>query len=155
MSSKSRLLVFVLGCAGFTLPALAQLDSSALREKYGPPLHREIFHLPPGFDLIADYDAADQVCRVEVPALLPTNEKVRNSSQMKQRMDDFLLELVPLAMRGKELGRLASMMGMISLSPIEYEHVTISELDHADQPFGNNTITVTFKDRNCRAPSGS
>jgi hypothetical protein len=40
---------------------------------------------------------------------------------------------------------------MISNSSVQYEHVTINELQYTNQPFGsNNTITVTFK--NCETP---
>ena len=104
--------------------------------------------MPAGFDLIVDYGALNQVCKLEVPAVMPTNEKVSNADEMKRRMYDFLADLVPAAMRGKELGRGAGMSGLISWSSVEYEHVTVNELQYANQPFGrDNTITVTFK--NC------
>ena len=148
MSSKLHsgvLAIFSLVCA---FPAVAQLDSSALHSKYGPPLNRETFHMPEGFDLIVDYHAAYQVCKLEVPALMPTQEKVSNSEEMKRRMCDFLADLVPASMRGKELARSMFMSGMISISSVQYEYVAINGLHYADQPFSsNNTITVTFK--NC------
>jgi len=151
MSSKLHSGIFAICCLGFTLPAVAQLNSSALRSKYGPPLNRETFHMPEGFDLVVDYDAANQACKMVVPALMPTNAKVSNSEEMKKRMYDFLADLVPAAMRGKELRRGAFMSGMISISSVQYEHVTIDELQYANQPFGrDNTITVTFK--NCETP---
>ena len=107
--------------------------------------------MPEGFDLVVDYDAANQACKMVVPALMPTNAKVSNSEEMKKRMYDFLADLVPAAMRGKELRRGAFMSGMISISSVQYEHVTIDELQYANQPFGrDNTITVTFK--NCETP---
>jgi hypothetical protein len=134
-STMHSRILFAICCLGFVLPAVAQLDSSALRSKYGPPLNRETFRMPAGFDLIVDYDAANQVCKLEVPALMPSHEKVSNADEMKRRMYDFLADLVPNAMRGKELGTL--MVGIVSF--VEYEHVTIGELQHA--------ITVTFK--NC------
>ena len=100
--------------------------------------------MPAGFDLIADYDAANQVCKLKVPALMPTNEQVSNAAAMKRRMYDFLADLVPAAMRGKELNRGAFMSGLISWSSVLYEHVTIIEAQVGD-PFGrDNTITVTF-----------
>ena len=135
MSSKLHSGIFAICCLGFALPAVAQLNSSALRSKYGPPLNRETFHMPEGFDLVVDYDAANQACKMVVPALMPTNAKVGNSEEMKKRMYDFLADLVPDSIRGKELGTL--MVGIVSF--VEYEHVTIGELQHA--------ITVTFK--NC------
>ena len=69
-----------------SLPALAQLDSSALRAKYGPPLNRETYRMPAGFDLIVDYGAGNQVCKVQVPALMPTKDKVARAAEMTQRM---------------------------------------------------------------------
>jgi hypothetical protein len=151
MSSKLRSGIFTICCLGFAMPVVAQLNSSALRSKYGPPLNRETFHMPAGFDLIVDYDAGNQLCKMKVPALMPTEEKVANSEQMKRRMYDFLADLLPPAMRGKELNRGAFMSGLISMSSVEYEHVTINELQYANQPFSrDNTITVTFK--NCETP---
>jgi|ERR1700693_4096168 len=89
MSSKLLSGIFAICCLGFALPAVAQLDSSALRSKYGPPLNRETFHMPEGFDLVVDYDAANQACKMEVPALMPTNAQVPNIDEMKRRMYDF------------------------------------------------------------------
>ncbi len=91
-----------------------------------------------GFDLIVDYDAAYQVCKLEVPALMPSHEKVSNSDEMKRRMYDFLADLVPAAIRGKELRRGAFMSGLSSMSSIEYEHITIHEFQYANQPFDSN-----------------
>jgi hypothetical protein len=152
MSSKLLLAVLAICCLGLTLPAVAQLDSSALHEKYGRPLiNRETFHV--GFDLIVDYGAGNQVCKLELPALMPTNEKILNAPAMKQRMYDFLAELVPSSLRGKELGQRTEVMGSVSLWSLEYENVTVSELQYANEPF-RNTITVTFKGENCPRPTG-
>ncbi len=42
-------------------------------------------------------------------------------------MQNFLLDLVPASMRGKELSQFAGMTGAFSgFSTIKYEHVTIS-----------------------------
>jgi hypothetical protein len=150
MSSKLCSGVLAIFCLGFTLPALAQLDSSALRAKYGSPLNRETFHMPAAFDLIVDYSAANQVCKLHVPALMPRNESISNAAEMKKRMYEFLGDLVPDSMRGNELGRGTIMMGAVSISSVEYEHVTVSELQSANHPFDKNTITVSFK--NCETP---
>ena len=153
MHSKLLLGRFVICCLSFTLPAVAQLDSSALRAKFGTPLNRETFRMPSGFDLIVDYGVSNQVCKLKLPALMPTNETVRRSSEMKQRMYEFLADLVPGSMRGKELGQLTSVMSLTSQTAVEYEHVTISELKHADCPF-NDTVTVAFKNDNCNNLTG-
>ena len=98
----ARLLVL---CFSFTLSAVAQLDSAALHAKFGMPLNRETFHMSAGFDLVVDYGANSQVCKLQVPALMPSTERVANGTVMKQRMYHFLSELVPDSIRGKELTR--------------------------------------------------
>jgi hypothetical protein len=97
MKLNLRLSVPVLCCLGFTLPAAG-----------------------------VDYGLSHQVCRLEVPALMPSKENIYNLSTMKQRMYGFLSELVPSAVRGKESGRFVALQGMISIVTIQYEHVTIT-----------------------------
>jgi hypothetical protein len=133
-----------LGCLLLALPALAQLDSAALRAKFGTPLHRETYHVPRGFDLIVDYGAENQVCKLEVHALPPREDR-SGPYNPKQEMEAFLLDLVPSSMRGKELGRFAGMTGAFSgFSGVRYEHVTISQPDRSE------TMTVSFKSDDCR-----
>jgi hypothetical protein len=133
-----------LGCLLLALPALAQLDSAALRAKFGAPLHRETYHVPRGFDLIVDYGAENQVCKLEVHALPPREDR-SGPYNPKQEMEAFLLDLVPSSMRGKELGRFAGMTGAFSgFSGVRYEHVTISQPDRSE------TMTVSFKSDDCR-----
>ena len=128
------------------LPATAQLDSAQLRVKFGSPVNREIFRIPPGIDLVVDYGGGNQVCKLQVPALMPTEAKVQNADEMKQYMYAFLAELVPDSMRGKELGRGMSMTGAFStIGFVEYEHVTIVETYFGS----NNTISVRFKNSTC------
>jgi hypothetical protein len=123
-----------LGCLLLALPALAQLDSSALRAKFGVPLNRETFQMPQGFDLTVDYGAGNQVCKLTVPA---------DGFNSRQKMQDFLADLVPASMRGKELNRFMMSTGAFSgASATEYEHVTISQSESG----GNDTIQVIFKD---------
>lgn len=110
MRAKRRLARLLVLCLSFALSAAAQVDSAALHAKLGTPLNRETFHMPAGFDLVVDYGANNQVCKLQVPALMPTTESVANATVMKQRMYDFLSELVPDSIRGKELTR-----GMIFL----------------------------------------
>ncbi len=155
MTWKQRPARLLIACLAFTLPAAAQLDSPALRAKYGQPLNRQTFHLPAGFDLVVDYGPSQQVCKLQVPALMPTKENPANSTAMKRQMYAFLADLVPDAMRGKELNRMASNMGTISLFNTEYEHVWITELLIGTDPFSHdNTITVTFKNGDCQSPEG-
>jgi hypothetical protein len=129
---------FALCCLLFALPAAAQLDSYTLRSKFGAPLNRETYKMPQGFNLVVDYGAGNQVCKLEMPA------------DPKQEMQDFLLDLVPAAMRGKELNRTYWSMGGFAVSGILYEHLMISETHVAGQPGRGETITVRFKDEDCR-----
>lgn len=140
-------------CLGLALPAFAQLDSSALRAKFGPPLNREIFHMPAGFDLIVDYGPVGQVCTLKVPAMMPRDPaaKVSNTTDLKQRMYDFLADLVPASERGKQTGGFVEIFGLPSLSTIEYENVTVNELQNDSQP-ENGTITIRFKKAGCQTP---
>jgi len=133
---------------------MAQLDSNALRARYGEPLDRETFRLPAGFDLMVDYGVNKQVCRLEVPAYMPTKENPSNSDVMRQRMYDFLADLVPMSMRGKELGRGTMAMGTMSMFYIHYEHAALHEGRYANDEFGpRNTIVLTLQNANCAAPS--
>ena len=145
---------FLICCLFCALPAAAQLDSSALRAKYGAPLNRETFHMPAGFDLVVDYGSNQQVCRLEVPALMPSDENPANTQVMHQRMYDFLAGLVPAAMRGKEGNRGAMVMGAAaSLQFTEYEFVSVAELQQGTEPSARSTIRVTFKNAGCE-PAG-
>lgn len=145
--------LFVMYCFGFGLPASAQLDSPALRAKFGPPLNREMFHVPAGFDLIVDYGPGHQVCTIQAPALMPAHEQVSSVSSRKRQMSEFLWDLVPLSIRGKEVEQLIQMVNTLSDASIEYEHVVVSELQNANRPL-ENTIVVTFKNDECRVPPG-
>lgn len=137
-------------CLLFAVPAAAQLDSTALRAKFGAPLHRETFHMPQGFDLMVDYGPGDQVCKLTVPADPPPPPNASGGFNGRQAMRDFLADLVPSSMRGKELGRMAEQFGIASVSITEYEHVTIAESDHVGWPGHGDTLTVGFKDPSCR-----
>jgi len=149
MSARLCPCVIAVCCLGFALPGAAQLNSSDVRAKFGAPLHRETFHMPQGFDLVVDYAPDSQVCKLVVPALMPSTEKVQNSEVMKQRMYEFLAQLVPSSMRGKELGRRAVSVGLPSMTSVDYEQVVIDELQNAGGPFGNDTIIVRFRNASC------
>jgi hypothetical protein len=148
MQPKLHLGLFALCC----LPAFAQLDSTALRAKLGQPLNREVFHMPRGFDVVVDYGTTGQVCKLEVPALMPhETAKVWNITAQRQRMYDFLADLVPAAMRGKEVMRLYEQFGLPSQMTTEYENVTVSEGQNDAEP-EDGTITIKFKNAGCQTP---
>jgi len=130
-------------------PAAAQLDSTALRAKFGPPLNREIFHVAAGFDLTVDYSpVSTQVCRLQVPSHMPTKEAVSNATDMNRKMYDFLEDLVPASLRGQQLTRSVFMNGALSQTSIDYEHVRVSETHSSNDPF-SGAIVVVFKGGGC------
>jgi len=135
-----------LACLLLALPALAQLDSSTLRAKFGAPLNRETFHMPQGFDLTVDYGTGNQVCKLTVPADPPPPPDTSGGFNGRQKMREFLADLVPASMRGKELNRFMMSTGAVSTSWTEYEHVTISQSDSGQ----NDTMHLSFNDPACR-----
>ena len=154
MKSCPRISLLAICCALLTVPAIAQLDSSVLRAKLGPPLHRETFRMPAGFDVVVDYGAGNQVCTIQVPALMPTKEKVAPAAEMKQQMYDFLADLVPASMRGDKILQLVDTTGAISFHVTQYQRLTIVEVELRNDPFDKqNTINVTFKNENCQEPA--
>lgn len=62
------------------------------------PLARETFIPRPGIEMVVAYAANTRVCRIQLPAMAPSRQPGVESAQATE---DFLLELVPLAMRGK------------------------------------------------------
>jgi hypothetical protein len=132
----------------FAWPAAAQLDSASLRAKFGSPLNRETYHLPSGFDFTVDYGANHQVCRLLVPALMPSDEKISNTDVMRQRMYAFLSELIPTSIRGKELRRGSMSTGAPSFQFVEYENISVGESQGSSS--SADAITVTFKNDGCQ-----
>jgi hypothetical protein len=126
-------------CLAFAPGLFGQIDSSQLRGKYGPPLARETFVISPGFELIVQYGPSQQVCRLEPQDL-----------GMSQRADDLLLDLVPMSMRGKNLGTMLEYMGRASIKITEYENVAISELQDPDHKGMRTSVRLMFKRDECR-----
>jgi len=132
----------------FGVSAFAQTDwagfAAALRSKYGPPLLRETFTVKPGLEMVVDYAANGNVCKIQLPPMGPDNQP---GVQSGQAIDNFLAELLPMAMRGKEQRRSAMMTGLASVSLVEYENVTIAENFQAGTRTG---VTATFTKEQCR-----
>src|ERR1035437_2617993 len=122
---------------GFTLSAFAQIDgtkfASDLRTKYGPPLTRETFTVRSGIEMVVDYAANGHVCRIQLPPVGPGRDPGVSSPQA---IDEFISELVPLAMRGKELRRWASISGLYSVLTVEYENIAIGEMSQGQKRTG-------------------
>jgi hypothetical protein len=147
MQAKLSLSLFA-GFAGFAVSAFAQINGSGLasdlRTKYGAPLARETFLIRPHFEMVVDYAPNGHVCRIQLPPVAPGREL---GTQTIQAVDDFLLELLPLTMRGKELGRMIDAVGLPSRSVVLYENVTIAESFQGGDRTG---ITATFRNEECR-----
>lgn len=134
--------------AVFALSAFGQFDGAAfandLRTKYGPPLARAIFTVRPGLEMTVNYAANGHVCRIELPPVaLGPDARVTGP----HAIDEFASELVPVAMRGKELMRSAQAFGAPSVTMVEYQNVTISELFESGKRTG---VTVTLTEETCR-----
>jgi hypothetical protein len=135
-------------CVAFAMSAFAQFDGAAfasdLRTKYGPPLAGEIFTVRPGLEMTVNYAANGHVCRIGLPPAAPgADPRIIGP----HAIDEFVSSLVPMAMRGKELGRSAQAVGAPSMTMVEYENVTIAELFQAGSRTG---VTVTFTKETCR-----
>jgi hypothetical protein len=127
---------------GFAVSVSAQFDGDkfavGLRANYGPPLNREVFLVPAG-EMVVDYAENGHTCRIQLPAMGP--EEGRNVISAKA-VDDFLLKLLPLSMRGKELGEMAGMFGLAGFLITQYENVTISQT--------RTGVTATFTKEKCQ-----
>jgi hypothetical protein len=133
--------IFCMGfaCMGFAAALFGQIDSNQLRARYGAPLARETFTVSPGFQIIADYGPDQKVCRLELPA-----------GGNQQRVDDVLLELVPMSMRGKNLGTLFDYASRASIKITDYENISIGEPQDPDRPGRRTGLNVVFKREACR-----
>jgi hypothetical protein len=131
----------------FAFSAFAQFDAGGfatdLRAKYGPPLAREVFAIPAG-EMAVDYATSGHVCRIKLPGTGP--EEGHSGVSSPKGIDDFLLKLLPLTLRGKELRQMAFQSGVNSIFSTEYENVTISAASSGQGPTG---VTVIFTNEKC------
>jgi hypothetical protein len=143
MTSTVTLLFSGAFCLAFASALFGQIDSYQLRAKYGPPLDRETFTIAPGYQIVVDYGPDRQIRRLELPPAAPSLDQPGVITA--KRVDDILLELVPMSMRGKELGGVLNFMSRASLKSTDYEHVIISEPQDPDVPGRRTAVTVVFK----------
>jgi hypothetical protein len=144
----NRTVSLIAAFVGFAMSVSAQIDGAKfaadIRAKYGTPLARETFIIPAG-EMVVDYATNGNVCRIVLPAVAPDSRQP--GVKTTQAADDFVLELVPLAVRGKELGRMVSAFGAISVSTINYDNVAIAK-GYLDER--QTDITVTFTKEKCQ-----
>jgi hypothetical protein len=136
---------------GFALSAFAQIDgvgfAAELQTKYGPPIARETFTIPAG-EMVVDYASNGHVCRIQLPSVGPDERQPGVKST--KAVDDFLLKLLPLSMRGKELRRMSMAVGLPAIMTVEYENLTIAENLQGQERTG---VTVTFAGEKCQDPA--
>ncbi len=93
----------------------------------GPPLARQTIMVPAG-EMVVDYAADGNICRIQLPSTAPD----------KQR---------PVVMGIRAMNRGAMSSGVNSVSFVEYENVTVSEMFNTT---GRTGVTVTFKTEKCQ-----
>jgi hypothetical protein len=93
--------------------------------------------------MVVDYAANGHACRIQLPATGP--EEGSNVMSAKA-VDDFLLKLLPLSVRGRQLGKMAEMSGLLGVLITQYENVTISEWLQGQTRTG---VTATFTKEKC------
>jgi hypothetical protein len=93
--------------------------------------------------MLVDYSPNGHVCRVQLP---PTAPEEGTNTISPTALDNFLLKLVPMSMRGKEVRRMSAAFGLPMIQTIEYENVTISLALQGTMRTG---VTVTFNHETC------
>jgi hypothetical protein len=141
-----RLAIF---CFVFAASVFGQMDGSSLRAKFGAPLNREVFTVRRGIEMIVDYSpTTNQVCRLELPgqAPIPVDAPMGVGINTKKPIDELLAEIVPLSMRGKEVGTFCENAGMSGMCSTGYENVLVVESLNG----GHRTaVIVRFKIAGC------
>ena len=100
-------------------------------------------------EMVVDYATNGNICRIHLPSMGPEEGQPGVSST--KAVDDFVLKLVPLTLRGKELRRMAQITGLHSVSTIEYENVVIAEGLLGLERIG---VTVSFTAEKCQDQPG-
>ncbi len=141
-----RCAIFFLSFASI---AFGQMDGSSLRAKFGAPLNREVFTVRPAIEMVVDYSpTGNHVCRLELPgeAPMPADTPAGVGVNTKKLIDDLLLEIVPVSMRGKGGGKMCESMGRMGMCSADYEHLSILEsLDGGNR----KSVIVRFKIAGC------
>jgi hypothetical protein len=112
------------------------MTAEMLRAKYGPPQGGK-FTISPGFEIAVECAPDGEIRRIEFPGTAPD----ATGASTTQRVDEVLLELIPMSMRGKEFGSGVKRVGVFSRYTL-YEHVMIIEQE--DLPGQRLSVTVSF-----------
>ncbi len=115
------------------------MTAEMLRSKYGPS-HGSKFTISPGFEIVVECGPDGQVSRIEFPGTAPD----ATGASTEQRVDEALLELVPMSMRGKEISSGHRAIGSNSWKHKFYEHVAIIETGDPWVSGQRLSVTVSF-----------
>jgi hypothetical protein len=115
------------------------MTASQLRAKYGPPLARETFTVSPRFEIVVDYAPNQQVRSINLPGTAPD----QSGGSAAERVDEALLELAPISMRGKEISS-GHWRTPYSTKHTLYEHVMIIEQEDPWAPGQRRSVSVHF-----------
>jgi hypothetical protein len=116
------------------------MTAQDLRAKFGAPLSQDIFTISPGFELTVEYGPDGQVCLLKLPGTAPDE----NGAFTAERVDEALLELVPMSMRGKEIGSGLRAIGGRYMKNTICEHVLICEHQDPRDPGSRSHVSVGF-----------
>ena|SRR5579862_5275180 len=97
------------------------MTAAELRAKYGP-LHGSKCTIFPGFEILVQCGPDGQVVSIEFPGTAPDE----TGASTEQRVDQALLELVPMSIRGKEIGKGTKLNG----SNVLETHAVRARHDH-------------------------
>ena len=116
------------------------MTAEELRAKYGLP-HGNTFTIFPGFEIVVEYEPDGQIRRIEFPGTAPD----ATGASTPQRVDEVLLELVPMSIRGGEIGS-GLWHTPYSTKHTLYEHVMIIEAEDPEVPGQRRSVTLLFRD---------
>jgi hypothetical protein len=115
------------------------MTAEMLRAKYGPPQGGK-FTISPGFEIVVEYAPDGLVRRIELPGTAPD----ATGASSPQRVDEFLLELVPMSMRGKEISWGQKRNPYYTKHTL-YEHVMIIEAEDPWVLDQRRSLTLMFR----------
>jgi hypothetical protein len=146
-----------LGCFLVLAAYLANPQSSSeLRSRYGE-LDIERFIVRPGIGLTVEYGSDRLACEMLVEPPLPLFHGDEQTLYMSSdEVTGVLDDVVPVGMRGREIGHLTSEIGRNKYDSIEYENVSIGRSTDEGVPLKPEReirSNVIFKRDVCRDQS--
>jgi hypothetical protein len=116
------------------------MTEEVLRAKYGPPQGSK-FTISAGFEIVVDCEPYGQVRRIEFPGTAHD----ASGASTPQRVDEVVLELVPMSIRGKEISWGQRRTPYYTKHTL-YEHVMIIEAEDPELLDQRRSVTVLFSE---------